>query len=97
MSLELECIDIIVKRSRGRQPKGVAKLTDEERREAKRLTNERYNDKNRDKINLYRVHKYNENLELSRIKGLEYSEKYNKDHYDEVRLYQISNYYKKKL
>jgi hypothetical protein len=95
--MSLDKAVVYQERPKGRPCKGTPKLTEEERKEAKRLTNERYNNKNREKINLYRVQKYNENIELSRIKGLEYSERYVKEHYEDVRLYQISNYYKKKL
>lgn len=83
-------------RPKGRPVKGTLKLTEDERKDAKRLTNERYNNKNREKINLYRVQKYNENLEESRIKAQEYSEKYVKEHYEDVRFAQSIYYYRMK-
>jgi hypothetical protein len=80
---------------RGRPVKGTPKLTDEERKEAKRLTNERYYEKNRDKINQYMQNKYNKDLETSRLIARQKSEKYYDSHKEDMKLTQSIYYYKR--
>jgi hypothetical protein len=84
-----------VVRSKGRPCKGVRKLTEDERREAKRISNERYYERNREKIKENMKMRYNEDVELSRIKAREKSDRYYKAHKEDVKLIQSVYYYKK--